>query len=216
MSEITATMRRMPRVLVTSLRVAKIAGFALLFVAVVGSALIYSGLRFSGVSLYTVQSPSMKPAFGPGDVVGVKSVAPWDVKVGDVVAYRRPDTPLPVIHRVKEINWVGYDVDTIIKDKNGKVVETSSAHRPREFVFQGDNNPTVDPDVVQQSQIVGRMALEVPEPFNLVATRFSRQSLITFGVGAILLYITWELADGLIEFRRRRRVARLGNGGLEA
>lgn len=202
----TAISSRFP--LRRALSILQMAAFAVVLFAVVGSAAIYMGLRFAGVSLLTVQSPSMEPVFGPGDVVGIKPVAPWDVEEGDIVAYRRPDSPLPVIHRVKEIRWVGYDIETVIKDKDGNVVDTAQARRPREFVFQGDNNPVADTEVVQQSQIVGRMAVKVPRPFNYVATGFSRETLIGVGVAAIGAYILWEIAEGAIQLRRRRLALR--------
>ncbi|MBK9344887.1 MAG: signal peptidase I [Dehalococcoidia bacterium] len=104
--------------------------------------------------LYTINSPSMKPSLSPGDVVGIRAVDPWEIEEGDVVAYVKDG--VPVVHRVAEVRWVGYDVITNIKKPDGTVESEVTQRQPREFVFRGDNNPADDSDVVQQSQIIGR------------------------------------------------------------
>ena len=183
--------------------------FGLLVIAVLGSAFIYSGLKIAGVDLYTIQTASMKPAFGPGDVVGISPVKPFEIKEGDVVAYLRPGTSTPIVHRVKEVRWTGYDITTNLTDKDGKVIDTSTAYQPREFVFRGDNNPIDDAEVVQQGQIIGRERLIVPHPFNMIATHADKKALTAFGVAAIVLYIAWEAADGFGAWRKRRSSARV-------
>ncbi len=179
------------------------------FVAVLATvcltAAIYIGLRLTGTAIYTVNSPSMKPSLSPGDVVGIRSVEPWDIKEGDVVAYLK--NGVPVIHRVAEVRWVGYDVATNIKKADGSIESSVTQRQPREFVFRGDNNPANDSEVVHQSQIIGRLALEVPPPFSWAATSFSRETLIAFGVASIVLYVAWELVETGAEVRRRRRTA---------
>lgn len=183
-------------------------GFAqnLIFVLVLGSALsvagLYFGLRLSGIALYTVESPSMRPGLSPGDVVGIQHVDPWDIKVGDIVAYSKDG--VPVIHRVADVRWVGYDVVTKLKKADGSEESTVTARQPREFVFRGDNNPADDSEVVLQNQIIGRMALEVPPPFSWAATMLSRGTLVFLGVSSIVAYVIWELADAAVDLRRRR------------
>ena len=169
------------------------------------TAAIYFGLRFTGTSLYTVNSPSMRPSLAPGDVVGIRQVDPWDIEEGDVVAYLKDG--VPVVHRVVAIRWVGYDVITRIKQADGTFESVVTQRQPREFVFRGDNNPADDAEVVQQSQIIGRQSLEVPRPFSWAATSFSRETLIAFGVLAIAAYVAWELTEAAAELRRRRRTS---------
>ncbi|MBK9613384.1 signal peptidase I [Candidatus Amarobacter glycogenicus] len=179
------------------------------FFAVLGvvctTAAIYFGLQFAGISLYTINSPSMKPSLSPGDVVGIRAVDPWEIEEGDVVAYVKDG--VPVVHRVAEVRWVGYDVITNIKKPDGTVESEVTQRQPREFVFRGDNNPADDSDVVQQTQIIGRQSLEVPRPFSWAATSFSRETLIAFGVLAIAAYVAWELTEAAAELRRRRRTS---------
>lgn len=181
--------------------------FGVLLIAVLGGAIIYSGLKFAGVDLYTVQTSSMQPTFGPGDVVGISSVKPFEIKEGDVVAYLRSGTNTPIVHRVREVHHEGYDVTMNLRDKDGNVVDTSTSYQPRTFVLRGDNNPIDDSEVVLQGQIIGRQRLVVPHPFNLLASRADKQALTAFGVAAIALYIAWEAVDGFESWRRKRATA---------
>lgn len=95
---------------------------AFLLISLVVVLMVHSGLK---VALHTdsplviVISGSMEPTFYRGDVVLLKGVPSSEIKVGDVVVYRRPYTKYPIIHRVRKI-----------LEYNGK----------RCFVIQGDNN----------------------------------------------------------------------------
>ncbi len=71
---------------------------------------IHSGLRFAlhtDSPLVIVVSGSMEPVFYRGDVVLLKGVTdPSQVKVNDVIVYKRPGYPYPIIHRVRYISTV--------------------------------------------------------------------------------------------------------------
>ena len=81
--------------------------------------------------LVIVVSGSMEPVFYRGDVVLLKGIDQSDIKdikVGDVIVYKRPGYEYPIIHRVREISVV---------DMGGKKEEC--------FLTWGDNNWTPDP-----------------------------------------------------------------------
>ncbi|WP_258083569.1 signal peptidase I [Thermococcus thermotolerans] len=81
--------------------------------------------------LVIVVSESMEPVFYRGDVVLLKGINEDnidDVRVGDVIVYKRPGYEYPIIHRVREINTV---------ELGGKVEKC--------FVTWGDNNWAPDP-----------------------------------------------------------------------
>jgi len=103
----------------------EVAWFIAILVLVFG---IQYGLRFvlhTNTPLVIVVSGSMEPVFYRGDVVVLEGVKnPHDIKVGDVIVYKRPGYEYPIIHRVRYIGNV-----------NG--------HRC--FVTWGDNNPGPDP-----------------------------------------------------------------------
>jgi len=83
---------------------------------------LHNGLKIAlhtDSPLVIVISGSMEPTFYRGDVVLLKGASPSEIKVGDVVVYKRPYTKYPIIHRVRGI------------------IEYSGK---RCFVIQGDNN----------------------------------------------------------------------------
>lgn len=95
---------------------------AFLLISIVVVFALHNGLKIAlhtDSPLVIVISGSMEPTFYRGDVVLLEGVPPSEIKVGDVVVYRRPYTRYPIIHRVRDI--IEY---------NGK----------RCFVIQGDNN----------------------------------------------------------------------------
>ncbi|AMQ18591.1 signal peptidase I [Thermococcus peptonophilus] len=112
---------------------------------------IHSGLRFAlhtDSPLVIVVSGSMEPVFYRGDVVLLKGVTdPSQVKVNDVIVYKRPGYPYPIIHRVRYISTVKL---------NGKE-ETC-------FVTWGDNNPVPDPPYP-----TSQGSLEVRMPDGMIA-----------------------------------------------
>jgi signal peptidase len=89
-----------------------------------------------------IVSNSMKPVFSRGSMVIVQKLNdPMDVKVGDIVQYRRTDKM--ITHRVVSIDAAA--------DGSGKKV----------YTIKGDNNPSADP-LVAQSQLVGIVRSQVP------------------------------------------------------
>ncbi|NJE10845.1 signal peptidase I [Thermococcus sp. MAR1] len=82
--------------------------------------------------LVIVVSESMEPVFYRGDVVLLKGISEEnidDVKLNDVIVYKRPGYEYPIIHRVRGIKTV---------ELGGRVEKC--------FVTWGDNNWAPDPD----------------------------------------------------------------------
>jgi signal peptidase len=184
--------------------------FIVAVVFVIAAIGIYVGLQLWGVRFYEVTSDSMKGTFSEGDVVGVKAIAPHDVEDGDVIAYRRPGFPNPIVHRVQAVLNPLPDVVTVVHYPDGSEKEYwQYAHR--EFITKGDANPVEDPPVPQE-QLIGQVVFVVPHPFHLIVTRFERSTLMMVGVAAIALYVAWEVADGIRTVVRRRRAATPGEG----
>ena len=88
------------------------------------------------VPLAIVEGYSMWPTYDNGDVLLIVGVEPLDLKVGDVIVYRKYDGTL-VVHRVIDKSYI-----------DGKWV----------FRTKGDNNPHPDPYPVWEDQVVGRVA----------------------------------------------------------
>jgi signal peptidase len=87
------------------------------------------------VPLAIVEGHSMWPTYDDGDILLIVGVNPSDLKVGDVIVYRKYDGTL-VVHRIVDKSFI-----------NGKWA----------FRTQGDNNPYPDPYLVWENQVVGRV-----------------------------------------------------------
>ena len=79
-----------------------------------------------------------KNGFNKGDIMVIYGTEPKNIKVGDVIVYRSPSNPNPIIHRV-------------IKLEDG-------------FKTKGDNNNAPDQNLVQPSQIedTGTAVFRIP------------------------------------------------------
>jgi signal peptidase len=96
------------------------------------------GLRLvtgTDVPLAIVEGYSMWPTYNDGDVLLVVGASPSDLKVGDVIIYRKYDGTL-VVHRIVDKSFI-----------DGKWA----------FRTQGDNNPYPDPYLVWENQVAGRV-----------------------------------------------------------
>jgi signal peptidase len=93
-----------------------------------------------------VLSPSMEPAFSPGDLVVTRPVAAADVRVGDVVVLPRPDAPGErYAHRVVEADG------PVVRTKG----DANAAADPQKLRIVSETVPVVVADV----PAVGRVAL---------------------------------------------------------
>jgi signal peptidase I len=99
---------------------------------VAGTVLILIGR----IAVVATNGISMIPAYHQGDLVVVQRRDTY--RPGEIVAYRRPDKDLVVLHRIIGGGPTGY-------------------------VFKGDNNASVDPTRPTQDLLIGRAVLHIPE-----------------------------------------------------
>ena len=61
-----------------------------------------------GYSVFSVESPSMEPAYMTGDLVYVKLIDPDELEIGDVITFRRADKQeILITHRIIDIQETG-------------------------------------------------------------------------------------------------------------
>lgn len=87
-----------------------------------------------------IATGSMKPAVQPGDMVLVKRLKDGEVKVGDIVEYKKDD--IYIFHRIIQI----------AEGKNEIMYET-----------KGDNNASADSDLVTIDMIKGKVIRVIPK-----------------------------------------------------
>lgn len=86
-----------------------------------------------GVTTHVVISDSMEPYLSKGDVLIVKESDSYDI--GDVITYIDGDGR-SITHRIVEVDIGGY-------------------------IAKGDNNPSCDPGMISETQIVGKLIFRV-------------------------------------------------------
>lgn len=107
------------------------------------TAIIFVVLSF-GLGLFSVKptvilSGSMEPNIKPGDMVIIQKIDIEEVVIGDIIEYQLPD--FNVVHRIISIEY-----------QNGE----------RYFVTKGDANLNPDKLPVRESQIIGKVILNIP------------------------------------------------------
>lgn len=161
-------------------RAAKIKISVLLLIAlIVGYAALAISFRspqpFSGIA-----SNSMAPNLHRGDLILTKSVAPEDIKEGDIIVFRVPgeyqrqyNYPNSIAHRVVRVE----------KDSGAGIV----------FWTKGDNTEA-DPFGVTTDTLEGRMEYKAPYAGYVLLFFKSRNGLI-FIVSAVLLIAAYYLSE---------------------
>lgn len=118
----------------------KVISNALVISAVI-LAILLVGVRFLGLKVFTVLSPSMEPMYKTGSVIYVKSVKPEELEVGDVITFSISKTTIAT-HRIVEI----------LPKNNGYLY----------FQTKGDANEIKDAFPVHEANIVGTPVFTIP------------------------------------------------------
>ncbi len=109
------------------------------FLVLIALALVALLAPLAGYRMDVVQSGSMEPSIGVGDLVITSPASPSEIKVGDVIAFRSPEGGTLICHRVVSIN-----------PQNGTMTT------------KGDANKGVDPFVVPDANIIGKIGANIP------------------------------------------------------
>ena len=145
----------------------------LLVIAVVLLAVLLVGVRLLGYTPFAVLSPSMSPAYLPGDLVYVKAVPPESIEAGQVLTFVANEDLLVVTHRVVE------------NDRTN-----------RHFITKGDANAEADAVPVLYENALGTVSFSLPKLGYLsmhLSTESGRYTAVAIGFGLLLLLILPEL-----------------------
>lgn len=148
-------------------RVFKLAAVVALFSLIAAGAYAWS----NGVRFYGVESGSMSPAFGQGDlVIDVPTTTSTTYQVGDIITFH-PTPGYTTTHRIVAVDAAG-------------------------ITTKGDANPSSDLGQIPTTSVVGRVIAVVP--FGGSVAAFFRQpaGIAALLVGMITIYIVWGLVSG--------------------
>lgn len=139
----------------------------------VGIVLAAVGPYALGHRSFTVMSGSMEPAVSTGDVVVVRSIAPLEANVGDVVTFTDPnDSSRLVTHRLRKARARG---ETVV------------------MVTKGDANNTPERWAVQADGRIGQVQYRIPYIGHAVASVRGRGVVFFLLVIPVLLLAIYEL-----------------------
>lgn len=102
-------------------------------------AIFLMGSRLIGLQVYHVISPSMEPSYSVGDLIYVKEVDPYSVKVGDPITFVLNEDLAVATHRVVAID-----------------------SENRQFTTKGDANKTEDAEPVHFNNLIGVPVFAIP------------------------------------------------------
>ena len=139
------------------------------------------------LGLYTIISPSMTPDIAVYDVVFVAKTNPEDIQINDVISYYSTNSffgSTPITHRVVEKHVTN----------NGIVFRT-----------KGDANPVMDNEMIDQSQVIGKVRFVIPQLGRVqffLASKFGWFTVILIPAMGVIIYDIMKLLK-LIKVRNR-------------
>ena len=139
------------------------------------------------LGLYTIISPSMTPDIAVYDVVFVAKTNPEDIQINDVISYYSTNSffgSTPITHRVVEKHVTN----------NGIVFRT-----------KGDANPVMDNEMIDQSQVIGKVRFVIPQLGRVqffLASKFGWFTVILIPAVGVIIYDIMKLLK-LIKVRNR-------------
>ena len=117
-----------------------------------------------GHRIYVIMSGSMEPTIMTGDAVITKNVD--NPNVGDIIAFENGD--IITIHRI-----IGVE-----EHANQKLYQT-----------KGDNNNTVDKELVQKEQIKGKAQFILPNIGGIILFIQNKALYLVFGILVLIVFI---------------------------
>lgn len=132
--------------------------------------------------IYVVRSGSMSPTFKTGSLLIVNLVEKDEIKVNDIITYRRPTDSVATTHRV--VNIIEEDGE-------------------RKFVTRGDANNVDDPVPVAEAHVVGTVSAAIPLLGYLIGFVRTKQGLLVVIIIPALIIILTQII-GLIKKENKK------------
>lgn len=135
-----------------------------------------------GIYVFNIVSESMEPALDVNDLIVVQKCKDSQLKKGDIITFN------------EEGRTVSHRIINIIEEKGTKKFQT-----------KGDNNEIVDSDLVEISQIYGKVIFSIKKVGKLVSYIQNIRGLINIVIFTIMLYIIVSLKDKQKNLRKIKR-----------
>ena len=127
-----------------------------------------NNISILGFRQYVVATGSMEPEYNIGDVIIIREKPEEEIKIGDIINYTSENGIDTITHRVVDI--IEKDGQTYYKTK-------------------GDNNNSVDPELVNYSQVKGILVFKISKLGTVITKMFTGTGITILFAVIILSYI---------------------------
>lgn len=127
-----------------------------------------NNISILGFRQYVVATGSMEPEYNIGDLIVIRETTKEQIKIGDVINYISETGIDTITHRVVDI--IQKDGQTYYKTK-------------------GDNNNSVDPELVNYSQVKGILVFKISKLGTVITKMFTGTGITILFAVIILSYI---------------------------
>lgn len=127
-----------------------------------------NNISILGFRQYVVATGSMEPEYNIGDVIIIREKPEEEIKIGDIINYTSENGIDTITHRVVDI--IQKDGQTYYKTK-------------------GDNNNSVDPELVNYSQVKGILVFKISKLGTVITKMFTGTGITILFAVIILSYI---------------------------
>ena len=127
-----------------------------------------NNISILGFRQYVVATGSMEPEYNIGDLIVIRETTKEEIKIGDVINYISETGIDTITHRVVDI--IQKDGQTYYKTK-------------------GDNNNSVDPELVNYSQVKGILVFKISKLGTVIKKMFTGTGITILFAVIILSYI---------------------------
>ncbi len=179
------------------------------FLPIIAVTLITSRTDLGGFQSFTVLSGSMEPLIPTGSIVYTFKTD--DIKPGDVITFKREN--INITHRVIEV------VDKDGKNLSNYISPVPSNVRPKEIFYRtrGDNNSSVDTNLVAHSSLVGETLVHLPYAGKLFFFLKTFQGFLVLVILPTLIFVLielWKIKGEIEKSIERKTIERLSKSAL--
>lgn len=136
------------------------------------------------MEIYTISSKSMEPRLHVNDIIVVKKgYKNEEYKIGNIITY---------INRDGE--YITHRIDKIV-----------SADLQRAYITKGDNNNTVDMDIVKYNDIIGKVVYTMPR-FGVIMKLLKNQGFFSLCIFILILVVIYD--NNMRKKQKERKLAR--------
>ena len=139
---------------------------------------------------YIITTNSMEPSINAGDVIVVKEVNEEDLKVKDVITFKKGESK--ITHRIS----------SIVKRDNKNV-----------FITKGDNNNVEDTEGVIYENVLGKQVLRIPYIGKIISVLNNQIVFLVFIFILLILYFLKIVTEERKENRREKKIEEIEKNG---